>query len=87
MSIVPPLDPHTSCGLKKNLSASEPSEHPSNKLTRGGNCQNMYVGRPAVRQVVVVFLPFSVLIANPKKLLYTATNSASGLLKREKRTK
>ena len=37
--------------------------------------------------VVLLFLTFSVLIANPKKLLYTVANPACGLLNREKRTK
>ena len=34
-----------------------------------------------------LFLTFSVLVANPKKLLYTVANPARGLLNREKRTK
>ena len=37
--------------------------------------------------VIVLFLIFSVLVANPKKLLYTVANPARGLLNREKRTK
>ena len=37
--------------------------------------------------VVLLFLTFSVLVANPKKLLYTVANPARGLLNREKRTK
>ena len=37
--------------------------------------------------VVVVVVSFSVLVANPKKLLYTVANPARGLLNREKRTK
>ena len=36
---------------------------------------------------LVVVLTFSVLVANPKKLLYTVANPARGLLNREKRTK
>ena len=35
----------------------------------------------------LLFLAFSVLVANPKKLLYTVVNPARGLLNREKRTK
>ena len=35
----------------------------------------------------VLFLTFSVLVANPKKLLYTVANPARGLLNREKSTK
>ena len=35
----------------------------------------------------MLFLTFSVLVANPKKLLYTVANPARGLLNREKRTK
>ena len=36
---------------------------------------------------MLLFLTFSVLVANPKKLLYTVANPARGLLNREKRTK
>ena len=36
---------------------------------------------------LLLFLIFSVLVANPKKLLYTVANPARGLLNREKRTK
>ena len=35
----------------------------------------------------LLFLTFSVLVANPEKLLYTVANPARGLLNREKRTK
>ena len=38
-------------------------------------------------QPMLLFLTFSVLVANPKKLLYTVANPARGLLNREKRTK
>ena len=37
--------------------------------------------------IMLLFLTFSVLVANPKKLLYTVANPARGLLNREKRTK
>ena len=37
--------------------------------------------------LLLFFLTFSVLVANPKKLLYTVANPARGLLNREKRTK
>ena len=37
--------------------------------------------------LLLLFLTFSVLVANPKKLLYTVANPARGLLNREKRTK
>ena len=37
--------------------------------------------------LLVLFLTFSVLVVNPKKLLYTVANPARGLLNREKRTK
>ena len=38
--------------------------------------------------LLLLFLTFSVLVANPKKLLYTAANSASrGLLNRGKKKK
>ena len=35
--------------------------------------------------LLLLFLTFSVLVANPKKLLYTVANPARGLLIREKR--
>ena len=35
----------------------------------------------------LLFLTFSVLVANPKKLFYTVANPARGLLNREKRKK
>ena len=37
--------------------------------------------------LLLLFLTFSVLVANPKKLLYTVANPARGLLNREKRKK
>ena len=37
--------------------------------------------------MLLLFLTFSVLVANPKKLLYTVANPTRGLLNREKRTK
>ena len=37
--------------------------------------------------LLLLFLTFSVLVANPKKLLYTVAKPARGLLNREKRTK
>ena len=37
--------------------------------------------------LLLLFLTFSVLVANPKKLLYTVANPARGLLNREKRTR
>ena len=37
--------------------------------------------------VLLLFHTFSVLVANPKKLLNTVANPARGLLNREKRTK
>ena len=36
---------------------------------------------------LLLFLTFSILVANPKKLLYTVANLARGLLNWEKRTK
>ena len=41
----------------------------------------------APRPSELLFLTFSVLVASPKKLLYTVANPARGLLNREKRTK
>ena len=38
-------------------------------------------------QLLLLFLTFSVLVANPKKLLYTVANPARGLLDRETRIK
>ena len=37
--------------------------------------------------LLLLFLAFNVLVANPRKLLYTVANPARGLLKRENRTK
>ena len=37
--------------------------------------------------LLLLFLTFSVLVANPNKLLYTVANPARGLLNGEKRTK
>ena len=37
--------------------------------------------------LLLLFLTSSVLVANPRKLLYTVANPARGLLHREKRTK
>ena len=37
--------------------------------------------------LLLLFLTFSVLVANPKKLLNTVANPARGLLNREKKTK
>ena len=36
------------------------------------------------KPTVILFLTFSVLVANPKKLLYTVVKPARGLLNREK---
>ena len=44
--------------------------------------KNQNAPRPSV-----LFLKFSVLVANPKKLVYTVVNPARGLLNREHRTK
>ena len=40
-----------------------------------------------VRSTALLFLAFSALVANPKKLLYTVANPARGLLNREKKEK
>ena len=52
--------------------------------------QNYNVGeKPTVillSVLLLLFLTFSVLVANPKKLLYTVANPARGLLNKEKRT-
>ena len=40
-----------------------------------------------IAQLLLLFLTFSALVANPKKLLYTVANPARGLLDREKKTK
>ena len=37
--------------------------------------------------LMLLFLTFSALVANPKKLLYTVANPARGLLNREKKKK
>ena len=65
--------------LKKNLNASRPSEHPpvmSKRLLYRWD-----------HRLQMLFLAFSVLAANLKKLFYIVANPARGLLNREKRTK
>ena len=52
--------------------------------------QNLFYGRLRLykfKEKLLLFLTFSVLVANPKKLLYTVANPARGLLNREKRKK
>ena len=51
--------------------------------------QQYHVGeKPTVILLcTLLFITFSVLVANPQKLLYTLANSARGLLNREKRIK
>ena len=41
----------------------------------------------ALLLLLLLFLTFSALVANPKKLLYTVANPARGLLNREKKKK
>ena len=48
---------------------------------------DLYRAYACVYRSIPLFLTFSVLVANPKKLLYTVANPARGLLNREKRTK
>ena len=43
--------------------------------------------KPTVTLCTLLFPTFSVLVANPKKLLYTVANPARGLLNRKKRKK
>ena len=50
-----------------------------------GGAADIYM--PLITMLLLLFLTFSVLVANPKKLLYTVVNPARGLLNREKRTK
>ena len=57
-------------------------------------CINLFLAQRLVGCFIVfhcclllLFLTFSVLVANPKKLLYTVADPARGLLNREKRTK
>ena len=40
-----------------------------------------------IKRMLLLFLTFSALVANPKKLLYTVANPARGLLNREKKKK
>ena len=49
--------------------------------------QGYYHWGTYLNDMLLLFLTFSVLVANPKKLLYTVANPACGLLNREKRTK
>ena len=57
---------------------------PKDSWFTGKHCR---CGGKSVCLFVCLFLTFSVLVANPKKLLYTVANPARGLLNREKRTK
>ena len=43
--------------------------------------------RESILLLLLLFLTFSALVANPKKLLYTVANPARGLLNREKKKK
>ena len=51
------------------------------------NVQDIVIHLEVDEEQLLLFLTFSVLVANPKKLLYTMANPARGLLNREKRTK
>ena len=55
----------------------------------GSTGSTVTLGRGEAHSYTVhfLFLTFSVLVANPKKLLYTVANPARGLLNRENRTK
>ena len=53
----------------------------------GGLLPDIILSTQGYYQLLLLFLTFSVLVANPKKLLYTVANPARGLLNREKRTK
>ena len=61
----------------------------SKTLSYPGHCFGFTFStfRPWLLLLLLLFLTFSVLVANPKKLLYTVANPARGLLNREKRTK
>ena len=51
------------------------------------NVQDIVIHLEVDEEQLLLFLTFNVLVANPKKLLYTMANPARGLLNREKRTK
>ena len=69
--------PAARCVSKKNLNAPRPSEYSG----------ILEIFLFACLAGLLLFLTFSVLVANQKKLLYTVANPARGLLNREKRTK
>ena len=49
--------------------------------------RNKYRVWVSFKKVKLLFLTFSALVANPKKLLYTVANSARGLLNTKKKKK
>ena len=58
------------------------------RSSRNGSYYVLLIGNgDAVFFFLLLFFTFGVLVANPKKLLYTVANPARGLLNREKRTK
>ena len=68
--------------LRKKSAAAPEGNGPVPQQDKSGS------GQPTLEDVLLLlFLTFSVLVANPKKLLYTVANPARGLLNREKRTK
>ena len=89
---------HTGTNKQKKTGRPGSSEAPGNPLTRWDVSSIPANGifltkklksknKNAQRVLLLLFLTFSVLVANPKKLLYTVANPARGLLNREKRTK
>ena len=62
-------------------------EKPTVILYNNNNNNTTLLTDHGATMLLLLFLTFSVLVANPKKLLYTVANPARGLLNREKRTK
>ena len=60
--------------------------HERNTKTREARAREGLVNRQLLL-LLLLFLTFSALVANPKKLLYTVANPARGLLNREKKKK
>ena len=58
---------------------------PGDRHGGGGLVSVWYLAHPGPFLLLLLFITFSELVANPKNLLYTVANPARGLLNKEKR--
>ena len=75
------------CNLINIPTYIHPGKREISKFRRNFGVLAFVCNDPIRALLLLLFLTFSVLVANPKKLLYTVANPARGLLNREKRTK